>query len=283
MNIYKYISHVCMAMMGLLCLFLIFRLHTLEAPKKQTVILPKPEPTEVILMANKQLYAGQVLQSSDLSGKQLPKAFIQPGTIIDSSSARRNVVGTLLRVSIPQNAALRADDIVHPGEGGFLAALLEPGKRGVAIPVDSSSAVSGLILPGDFVDLILTPIENDQAFGNNKKVVTILKNIHVVAVDSRVTRGAERSINNQNIKNVVLELTQSEAQKVALSEKLGKITLSLRSLEKADDKENLKDDSWLNDILQNDKPKIHEEKIKKRNDLRVFNGIREVFQNAHSD
>jgi hypothetical protein len=46
--------------------------------------------------------------------------------------------------------------VVHPGEQGFLAAVLDPGKRAVSIPVDGTSGVAGFVFPGDYVDVILT-------------------------------------------------------------------------------------------------------------------------------
>ena len=39
---------------------------------------------------------------------------------------------------------------------GFLAAVLPKGKRAITIPVDEIAGLSGLALPGDRVDLILT-------------------------------------------------------------------------------------------------------------------------------
>ena len=43
-------------------------------------------------------------------------------------------------------------------EMGFLASVLAPDSRAISIKVDAESGVSGLIRPGDYVDVVLTQV-----------------------------------------------------------------------------------------------------------------------------
>jgi len=62
-----------------------------------------------------------------------------------------------------------------------LALVLRPGKRAVAIEVSEMTSVGGLLLPGNFVDLIVVLDAGEEGLGDNK-AVTVLQNIEVLAV-----------------------------------------------------------------------------------------------------
>ncbi|MCE0745308.1 Flp pilus assembly protein CpaB [Acetobacter sicerae] len=288
MKLYRYILYSCVVVLTIICLILIFRLATKQQPAPRVVQVTKPEPMAAVLVANRQLYAGEVLHSSDITGASIPKAFVLPGTVMDSSAARQNVVGGLLRVSIPKNAPVRGEDVVHAGDGGFLAALLSPGKRGVAMPVDPASAVGGLIWPGDYVDVLLMPTQShgqDDANLQTSSVKTLLRNVHVVAVDQHLVRGqGPTTASTQSARTVVLELNAEDAQKLALAEKIGRLTLTLRSMTKSSEDVSSTGATWNDDIFDS---KVKEKKVQESesaaigNSLHVFNGLTEVTDHVH--
>ncbi|NHN89696.1 Flp pilus assembly protein CpaB [Acetobacter conturbans] len=287
MRFYRYSLFFCVGVLTIMCIFLVVKLSSRPEPQEKIVQAVKPEPMVTILVANRQLYAGEVLQSADISSSKIPQAFVLPGTVADSSSARQGIVGTLLRVSIPKSSPIRAEDVVHPGDGGFLAALLNPGKRGIAVPVDPSNAAGGLIWPGDFVDVLLMPniSRSDEGSAQHDSAVkTLLHNVRVVAVDQHLVRGKGPAAANQNAKTVVLELLPDEAQKLALAEKIGKIVLTLRSLSQVSADHLPSDALWNDDIFE---AQVKEKKVNPPQDtnqktmIRVFNGLTEVSSNAH--
>ena len=60
-----------------------------------------------------------------------------------------------------------------------IALILEPGMRGFAVHATEVTAVGGLLLPGNFVDVIAAFGENT---GGIEKAVTILQNVEVLSV-----------------------------------------------------------------------------------------------------
>ncbi|MCH4090137.1 Flp pilus assembly protein CpaB [Acetobacter sp.] len=288
MKLYRYILYFSVAVLTIVCFVLMFRLATKQQPAPKIVQVTKPEPMVAVLVASKQLYAGEVLHPTDITGASIPKAFVLPGTVMDSSAARQNVVGSLLRVSIPKNAPVRGEDVVHAGDGGFLAALLSPGKRGVAMPVDPASAVGSLIWPGDYVDVLLMPTEThgeDSEGLETSSVKTLLQNVHVVAVDQHLVRGkGPIAAETQSARTVVLEVSAEDAQKLALAQKLGHLTLTLRSMTKSAEDVSSAGATWDDDIFESrvKEKKSKENKVEEtQNSLHVFNGLTEVKDNAH--
>ena len=51
---------------------------------------------------------------------------------------------------------LGAEELLKPGEQGFMAALVKPGLRAVAISISAENAVAGFIMPNDRIDVLLT-------------------------------------------------------------------------------------------------------------------------------
>lgn len=274
-NIHRYIPYVCIFFLSGTSLYALLK--SAARPPAQlhdAAAMIKPEPKVSVLVAEHQLYAGSVIKSGDLTEVQTPKPFVFPGAVVESDSSKRDLVGTLLRVSIPKGAQIRVEDVVHPGEGGFLASLLGPGLRGVAVAVDPATSAGGLIWPGDFVDVILTVSDTSEGVGpKNTTSKIILSDIRVVAVDRRLVRGKDPSKSEEYPKNIVLELTPIQTQKLSLATKIGKITLSLRSISRVAGEKDHIDDSLSFDFLDTNAPKST---VAPTNILHVFNGRVEV-------
>jgi pilus assembly protein CpaB len=105
----------------------------------------------------------------------------------------------------------------------------------------------GFILPNDRVDVILTPRGNrDANSGGGVSSETILRNIHVLAIDQTIEEK-----NGQKVvvgKTATLELMPGQAETLALSQQLGTLSLALRSIAdgSADDSKSDETDSRRN-------------------------------------
>lgn len=109
------------------------------------------------------------------------------------------------------------------GEIGRLASSsqLGPDMRAIAIPLTEVSGAGGFIAPGDRVDVLLTRNFGDKA----AYVAPIVQGARVLAIgQSQDPSQAEPKIVN----SATLEVTPGEAQKVALAQKVGELTLALR-------------------------------------------------------
>ena len=142
------------------------------------------------------------------------------------------MVGAVVRSRIAVGEPVTDGAVVKPGDRGFLAAVLNPGMRAVSVPITPTSANSGLIFPGDRVDLILTQtlIPGDGEGGTRRVSETVLKNLRIIAMGVETGDDAEAGKANERAKTATLEVTPGQAETVALLTELGKLSLSLRSL-----------------------------------------------------
>ena len=161
-----------------------------------------------------------------------------------SEETRVELRGALLRRYLDAGVAVVRGDVLRPRDRGFLAAVLRPGTRAIAIAVgvDAVTGAAGLIWPGDQVDLILTQEMDAASTPVSGCVVgeTVLTNVRVIAVDQHFTQGASAGLvatggNNQRsvARTVTLEVQPDQAERVAVAERLGRLSLTVRSMEQS--------------------------------------------------
>jgi pilus assembly protein CpaB len=123
-----------------------------HAPPEATAA-PMPVPQKSILVTRGQIPRGHILKPEDLSWQPWPEGHISPAYI---QSEGRNFSGWVARAPFGPDEPITEAKIVSPGSRGFLAAALQPGMRAVSVVVNKASDVSGFILPGDQVDILIT-------------------------------------------------------------------------------------------------------------------------------
>ena len=111
--------------------------------------------------------------------------------------------------------------------------------RAVTVPVNMQSSVAGFIFPGDRVDVLVTQTVSGEDPANPLRVSeTIVRNLRVLATDQRTNALDDTGKPDVRIfTNVTLEVTPRIAEKIAVSQTMGQISLTLRAL--ADTKQDL--------------------------------------------
>jgi pilus assembly protein CpaB len=122
--------------------------------------------------------------------------------------------------------------LVGPNDRGFLAAALGPGMRAVTVPVSNTTGVAGFIFPGDRVDMVLTQTVAGGGDGPPLKVSeTIIRNLRVLATDQRIdSKDEEGKTVVKTFATVTVEATPRIAEKIAVAQSLGGLSLALRSI-----------------------------------------------------
>jgi pilus assembly protein CpaB len=183
-----------------------------------------------ILIAARPLRVGTLLKPEDLSTEQRSPADIPTGAQKDSDAARSELLGAMIRRNLAKGEPLLATDALNPGDRGFLAAVLSPGMRAVTVGVDAVSGLAGLVWPGDRVDLLLTQSQDGSNIPPARRISgeTVLHDVRVLAIDRQLVQGAtSESPETQMVRTVTLEVTPPDAERVAVAERLGHLSLAV--------------------------------------------------------
>ncbi len=197
-----------------------------------------------VLEAAHPLLAGTLLRLEDLRWHEIEPPGVRPGFLLRNEISETEFLGAIARRDLAGGEALTAADFVKPADRFFLAAVLRPGGRAVSIAVDSAQSSSGLVLPGDRVDVILTQnLGNAAADASHKTVAeTILRNLRVIAVDRRLNLQSKPGATEaapageaRLPKTVTLEVGEAEAERLFVAAQLGGLQLSVRPLAGAEE------------------------------------------------
>jgi pilus assembly protein CpaB len=187
-----------------------------------------------VLVATRHLPVGTIIDAEAFRYQVWPQGLVQPAYYIRGQRAvnPQDLIGTVVRSEITAGQPVTQGALVRPGERGFLAAALAPGMRAVTVGVSSTSGVAGFVFPGDRVDIVLTHAVQGGGEGDPLRVSeTILRNVRVLATDQRINaRDEEGNQVAQASTSVTLEATPSMAERIAVAQTIGQLSLSLRSL-----------------------------------------------------
>ncbi len=168
--------------------------------------------TETILVAARPIAVGTTLSEQDVAWKEWPAENVPEGSYIQGSA--ETVTGYAALSAIAQGEVLTRMRLVNPGNAGFLAALLDPGMRAVAIPLDMSGGQSagGFIRPQDHVDLIVTSAPRSSGgVPGTRQARVLLTDVRVLAIGPHLTGASATGQPTLQASTATLEVTPSQA------------------------------------------------------------------------
>ena len=224
---------------------------------------PPPEPVmvRVAMTAARHLLPGTLLTARDLAVEEvqdsdvpLPQEhYVYVDEVEDTgetgSLARGGRLrGYAARRAVEAGRAVTWDAVVAPDDAQFLATVLTAGRVAVSIPVSSANRQARLVKPGNRVDVLLA-VEQDGEL----VVQTIVEDVRVLAVNSRVIAEADISLGEQDrtdgdgedsptdgaasvppeVTTVTLEVRPVEGEHLALGANEGQLSLAIRPLASA--------------------------------------------------
>ncbi len=187
-----------------------------------------------VLVAQRALPVGTIITQDSISYQAWPKEMVKDAYFLEGQTDMNKLLGTVVRYPVTAGQPVTQGALVRPGDRGFLAAALGPGMRAVTITVSARTGVAGFVFPGDHVDMMLTqtvnPSNGDSGAPLNA-TETILRNLRVLATDQQTdTEVVEGKTVVKAFSTVTLEVTPKIAEKIAVADKIGTLSLALRSL-----------------------------------------------------
>jgi len=224
--------------------------------------------TKPVVVATKDMSARVRITAEMVEVTSLAESAVHP----DAFSSTDELVGMVTRLPIAAEEQILSSKVSAtatevPWAGGEelpLSYVVPPDQRALSVQVSEVTGAGGLILPGDFVDVIgifdvtFYGIKEDDPTSSEEfddyVAVTVLQNVQVLAVaqevaealpgesDDEDTTGDESqpvlpnpADPNPDATNVTLAVTPADAQKLALAEEMGVLKLSLRPVGDTDE------------------------------------------------
>jgi len=178
------------------------------------------KPVVQRVVAAHDLPAGTRIGAEHLAAREFPVGLV-PSDSVDALHYA-GLMGMVLR------SPLRAGDLVLPVHGQFtehvaFSSHLMEGRRAITMPVDAINSVSGLLQPGDLIDLYVS-------FEYQRRRITapLLQGVLVLATGTQTRTDQAAASPAGSYSTVTLDTSPEDAVKLVAARQSGSITAILR-------------------------------------------------------
>jgi pilus assembly protein CpaB len=180
--------------------------------------------TTPIVVAARPIALGTLLTPDDVKVVDWPvKAPVQGGfdnvdKVVDRGAIR----------AMSENEPVTESRLAAKGMGAGLPPTIPAGMRAISVRVNDVIGVAGFVVPGSFVDVVVTVRGGSEAADTMSRVV--VSNVQVLTSGTRYDQDqAQKDGKPIQTSVVTLLVTPADAERIALAGNEGKITLTLRN------------------------------------------------------
>ena len=173
-----------------------------------------------IVVAKNDIEKGSMVSNQNLALRKIPVEFAHSGAIRPEDFPR--VDGSVIAFPVKSGEMMMWSQMENKRAPTFSARLLA-GRRAITVVVDEINSISGMLEPGDLIDLMFTA---DQ---RGKKVIApLLQSVQILATGQRSVDDV-KSGERVQFATVTLNTTPEQAKNIIVAREIGKLTALLRN------------------------------------------------------
>ena len=175
-----------------------------------------------VVVAKAALAKGTRLSDENLATRSMPKEWAHSGAITPDQFDRAN--GSVLAYPAAAGEPLIWAQLEGQRTPTF-SARLSAGRRAVTVPVDEISSLSGMVEPGDLIDIVVSVNKDKQQF-----TFTLLQSITVLATGAKSTQQEKNGDGRaRTFTTITLDTSPEDAKRVIAAREVGRVTALLRA------------------------------------------------------
>jgi len=186
------------------------------------------QPMRDVVVAMDDIPFGHIIEPEMLAMQSWPAHAVPNGAFSSLSAVVGDQKGEerRARFSLAKGDVIFASKVSDFGEPVSITQQIDPTMRAVTVRFNDAAGVGGLIAPSDRIDLTLTRNVDQQLVTS-----TIMQDVEVLGIDQQ---GASGQNNNSRVKSLTVQVVPDDAQKLALAQQAGSLSVSLRHIDAAD-------------------------------------------------
>lgn len=188
---------------------------------------PAPVPLTSVVVAAADLPFGTPLTPEQLRVVPWPQMSVPDGAFASKDEIFKGTKvpeDRIVVTSMGRGEAILRSKVSGFGSRPTMSARVPAGMRAISIHIDDVSGVSGFILPGDHVDIMLT----HRVGGGEQSLVTevIMQSVTVLGIDQLSDQKADKPVLGHT---ATVEVSPEAAEKLTLAQQAGTLSLALRN------------------------------------------------------
>lgn len=175
-----------------------------------------------LVVAKANLEKGSTISPENVAVRPVPKEWAHSGAITPDQFGRAE--GSVLAYPASAGEPVIWSQLEGQRTPTFSARLAQ-GRRAVTVPVDEISSLSGMVEPGDLIDLVVSVKKDNRNF-----TFTLLQSVTVLATGTRASQDEEGSEGRgRTFTTITLDTTPEDAKRVIAAREVGRVTALLRA------------------------------------------------------
>lgn len=173
-----------------------------------------------VVVAKTNLKKNAVMSSDTLAVRSIPAEYAQSKAVSPADFEKIN--GRRLDVELKAGEMLM-ESFLQGRHALTFSATVQPGHRAITLPIDEINSMSGMLEPGDAIDLLVSFDRQGK-----KMVAPLLLGVKVMATGSRAVDDP-KSGERRQYSTVTLDTSADEARNLIAAKEMGRITALLRN------------------------------------------------------
>ena len=173
-----------------------------------------------VVVAKIDLIKGSKLSTENVAVRPIPEEYAHSTAVLPDQFER--IEGQVL-VSNVKAGEMILWGLVESKKPPTFSARVEAGHRAITVPVDEINSISGMLEPGDLIDLMVTLEKNGK-----KRTIPLLQSVQIMATGQRSVddpKSGERRLYS----TVTLDTDLVQAQNLIMAREVGHLTALLRN------------------------------------------------------
>jgi pilus assembly protein CpaB len=189
---------------------------------------PKQAMVDVVV-AKSDLPRGSVIEQANMAVRSIPRAYAVSGSV--DPDRFDSYLGSKIALAMRAGEPLIAQSIEGADVATF-SAKVKTGIRAMTVVVDEVNSVSGMLQPGDRVDLLLSvkpPVVALNVPPAPEVTAALMQDVAVLATGKQVRPGQGDNPQSRTFATITIEVSPEAAQKLVVAQRSGKLTALLRN------------------------------------------------------
>ncbi|HEX5684666.1 MAG TPA: Flp pilus assembly protein CpaB [Ideonella sp.] len=181
--------------------------------------------TVSVVVAKRDMQRGESISGETMAVREVPAEFVHADAIRPEQFASME----RQRLAVP----IKRGDVLLPvhseGNGGqVFSATLKKGLRALTFEVDAVNSISGMLRPGDRIDLIYSARPVNASSEDADVTAPLLSNVAILATDQSLTKRDDESGQERSFSTITLEVSPYDANRIIVAKESGRLTAVLR-------------------------------------------------------
>lgn len=175
-----------------------------------------------VVVAKTDLAKGSTLSGENMAVRSIPKEWAHSSAITPDQFGRAE--GSKLAYAAGAGEPVMWSQLEGQRAPTF-STRLTPGRRAVTVPVDEISSLSGMVEPGDLIDIVVSVKKDSHNF-----TFTLLQSVAVLATGTKASQEEKDTEGRaRTFSTITLDTTPDDAKRVIAAREVGRVTALLRA------------------------------------------------------